>query len=83
MRPNEIAVLENLLELLRRVAWYSPDSRRALFQNPNWKPSEHIFGLLCCPVCLLVDFFFFLFFFSHLHEIGLAEFASTTRFRHL
>ena len=28
-------------------------------------------------------FFFFSFFFSHLHEIGLAEFASTTRFRHL
>lgn len=65
MRPNEIAIMENLLEILRRVAWYSPLARKTLFENHSWKPTIHMFGLLCCPVWRLASSF--LFFFSSFH----------------
>ena len=50
MRPTEVAILENLLELLERVAQYSETARNTLFTNTEWKVTQSLFSLLCCPV---------------------------------
>ena len=53
------------------------------FRTRIGNPANISLGFCAVRSVSLLIFFFFSFFFSHLHEIGLAEFASTTRFRHL
>eukprot|EP01114_Cavostelium_apophysatum_P016090 TRINITY_DN4519_c0_g2_i1.p1 TRINITY_DN4519_c0_g2~~TRINITY_DN4519_c0_g2_i1.p1 ORF type:complete len:1835 (+),score=550.65 TRINITY_DN4519_c0_g2_i1:218-5722(+) len=50
IRDEDIEALEAILQLMQQVLKNNPQNRTLMFENPQWRSLDHLFGLLACPV---------------------------------